>query len=131
MSDHDRPRGRDARVVALIVAGRTARETADEVGCSLSTVTRTRARWRDLITEQRDEIAEQAAAAMLAAVPRAAARMVALVESPVPGIALAASRYIVDSALRWRDQTEVERRLAALEASAPQRRGRPWGEVVA
>lgn len=41
------------------------------------------------------------------------------------GVRLAAARYVLDAALRWRDQTEVERRLAALEAATAQQR-RPW-----
>lgn len=123
MTAHDAPRGRDRIIVAALVSGATRAEAAEQAGCSTATVDRCHARWRDLITEQRDEVAERVAASMLALVPEAVAAYADLVRSTVPGIRLAAARDVVGHALRWRDQTEVERRLSELEAAAPRR---PW-----
>lgn len=115
MDTDELPRGRDAVVVAALVAGRTYAEAAAVADCSTGTVRRTRQRWADHITAERSELAEQAAAAMLALVPEAVAAYTALVRSPAPGVRLAAARDVMSGTLRWMDSTAFDRRLTALE----------------
>ena len=124
MTNTDRARGRDQVLVAAYIAGATHRDAAERAGCSERTARRAYERHRDRIVAERDEMAERVAAEMLALVPAAADAYRDLVQSNVPGIRLAAARDVVSHALRWRDATEVEARLAALEATAPPRR--PW-----
>ena len=86
MSADDAPRGRDRIIVSALVAGATRAEAAERAGCSTATVDRCRARWRDLIVEQRDEVAKRVAASMLALVPAAVDAYRDLVQSNMPGI---------------------------------------------
>jgi len=125
MGASEQPRGRDAVLVAAYIAGATHAEAAERADSSTSTARRVHARWRDHITTERDALAEQAAARLLDLIPQAVEAFAALVDSPVPGVRLAAARYVLDAALRWRDQTETERRLAALEAATAQQ-PRTW-----
>ena len=124
MTTDDTPRGRDALIVAALIAGATTRAAADAADCSESTVRRTRRRWDDHITAERGALAEQAAAAMLALVPQAVAAYSALVVSQVPGIRLAAARDVMTHTLRWLDSTAFERRLTALEQQTEP--AHPW-----
>ena len=128
MTSTDQPRGRDQVLVAAYIAGATHTDAAQRAGCSERTARRAYERHRDRIVAERDALAALAAARLLAAVPQAAQRLAGLVDSPVPGIALAASRYIMDAALRWRDASEIERRLAELEADRdqPAEQWTPW-----
>jgi hypothetical protein len=119
MSRSKQPSARDQVLIAAYVAGGTHRQAASQGDVSVSTARRIYERHREHIMAQRDGNAERAAALLLAAVPRAAHRMVTLVDSDREELALAASRFILDSALKWRDQTEVERRVAALEQQSP------------
>jgi hypothetical protein len=128
MGAPEQPRGRDAVLVAAYIAGATHADAAARADCSTSTARRAHARWRDHITTERDALAEQAAARLLNLIPQAVEAFAALVASPVPGVRLAAARYVLDAALRWRDKTEVERRLSELEADRdqPTERWQPW-----
>lgn len=121
MSSEGEPRGRDAAIVAAAVAGRSRAATVADLGCSLRTVDRVRHTWRDRIRDERDRVAEEAAAAMLDLIPAALRAYADLVDSPQPAIRLGAARDIVTNALRMRDATEIERRIAELEAQR-----RPW-----
>jgi hypothetical protein len=128
MSSIEQPRGRSRLVVAALVAGHSTREAADQAGVSYSTARRVRQRWSDHITAERDRLAEQAAARLLDLIPQAVEAFAALVASPVPGVRLAAARYVLDAALRWRSESELERRLRELEADRdqPTEQWTPW-----
>lgn len=134
MSTNDAPRGRERVIVAALIAGQTYRDTADRAGCSVATVTRVRAKWKAYITAGREEVAEQAAAQLLAMVPRAAAALNQLIDSPLPAVRLSAVRYVLDGALRWRDTVEFERELRALEADRDQppaaEQWQPWAGKI-
>jgi hypothetical protein len=119
MASDDRPRGRDAVICAALIARATNGQAARQADVSERTAARVREKHREYVMAERDANAERAAALLLAAVPRAAHRMVTLVDSDREELALAASRFILDGALKWRDQTEVERRVAALEQQSP------------
>jgi hypothetical protein len=88
---------------------------ARDGGCSASTVAHARRRWREHIREERDRLAEEVAASMLALVSAAVQAYSDLLSSNVPAVRLGAARDVVSHALRWRDAQEVEARLTALE----------------
>lgn len=106
---------RTDEIVRLTAIGWTQRQIANDLGVSESTVKRQRAAHRDRITQLRDQAAEDAAAVIGSLVPKALRRLAELIDSPNDPVALGASKFVVDAALRWREQTEVERRLQALE----------------
>jgi hypothetical protein len=117
MSQDDKVRGpRDRLIIAATVSGQTQEQTARDVGCSVSTVSRARSRHADQIDQERSSLAEQQANRLLAGVGGASDRMIALVQSDSETVALSASKYLLDSALRWRESVSMEQRLSRLES---------------
>ncbi len=115
MSNFETPEGRDLIVAQMTVAGRSVAHIASELSISPSTIYRTRASNRDWIDARRSEKAEEVAAALLAATDQALVRIVSLLQSPNDGVALGAAKFVLDSASKWHQEIEVERRLSALE----------------
>ncbi len=124
MNPDDTPEGRDLIVAQMTVAGRSVAHIASELSISPSTIHRSRAANREWIDARRTERAEEVAATLLAAVDGALTRLVSLLQSPNDGVALGAAKFVLDSASKWHQEIEVERRLSALEER--HRRGEIW-----
>lgn len=114
---------RHDEVIRLTALGWTREAVADAVDLSARQVDRVRAANRDQIRAIRDDQAEATAAAINSLVPKAIRRLHALIDSPLDNVALGASRYVVDAALRWRDAAEIEQRIRALEEGTDEH---PW-----
>lgn len=131
MSANDTPRGRDQIIVAALIAGHTTKAVAQQAGCSEATVHRTRRRWADHISRERQANAEQTAAILLALIPKAARALNTLLDSPHEAVRLGAVRTAFAEALRWREQVATEREIADLASAVEQIRDphmttRPW-----
>ena len=68
----------------------------------------------------------EAAGLLAAATTTAARRLAEIAEDPEPRYALPASRSILDLASRYRSDTELETRIAALEMAAGLRTDQAW-----
>ena len=107
---------RDLQIAAMTVAGRSAAEITSEIGCSPSTVHRTRRTWRAWIDHSRQEMAERVAGDLLSLCANAASALADLLRSRNESIKLGAIRTTLDAASKWREAADLERRIASLEA---------------
>ena len=107
---------RDLQICAATVAGHTASQIVSEVGCSPSTVHRTRRRFRDWIDQSRTEVAERVSADLLDLCANAATALGSLLTARNESVRLGACRTVLDTAAKWRDLTDIERRISALES---------------
>ncbi len=107
---------RDLQIAAMTVAGRSTAEIASEVSVSPSTVKRTRARFRDWIDQSRSEVAERVSADLLDLCSNASAALGGLLTARNENVRLGAIRTVLDAAAKWRDSTDIERRISALES---------------
>lgn len=114
---------RNGEIVRLTAIGWTRDRVAEAMNVSPRTVDRVRADNRVEIRRLRDDQAEATAAALNSLVPRAIRRLHLLIDSPLDAVALGASKFIVESALRWRDAAEIEQRIRALEEGTDDH---PW-----
>jgi hypothetical protein len=110
------PEGQDLVIATLTAAGKSSPFIASELGVSVSTVKRARARHRDWIATARTERAEETATRLLAATDQALDRLIALVGSRNEPTALGASKFLIDSARSWHHELDLEARLEEIEA---------------
>ena len=116
MNSHDTPEeARELRICGMTVTGSTVAAICSELDISASTVYRTRRRFRQWIDLTRQEIAEQVAAELMSLSTTAVGRLRQLLNSQNDAIALGACRTVLDSAGRWHQDLDVERRLSRLE----------------
>ena len=112
----DSPFSEDVLLLSL-ARGASHRQAAVDAGCSPSTVTR---RLQDgafklRVTACRSEILGRSSGLLADATLTAAKKLKALCRSENDVVALAASKAVLEMAGRYRDQTEIVERLAALE----------------
>ena len=116
MTMTDQPRSRDLAIIEAVAGGLSTRQTAEHVGCSTATVTRTRRRYRDRINALSDERWEALAAHAGRAVPKALSTLLELMDSPVDAVRLGASKAVIDAAIRLREAHDLTQRITVLEA---------------
>ena len=110
-----RPSGRDLVVATMSAQGRSVARIATEVEVSPQVVVRTRRRHRAWIDAERERVSEEVAAGLITLAEDALDGLRDMLRSPVDPVKLGACRFVLESALKWRDQIDTERRLAALE----------------
>lgn len=103
--------------ILAMAEGKTAREASDLAGIAESTGYKRlkESAWQAAIAEKRAEVLETAAARLGAGLTEAVDTLVRLLKSESESIQLSAARALLDQAPRYRDATELERRLIALE----------------
>jgi hypothetical protein len=111
--------GGDATQIAALAGGATYEAAAKQAGVSEWTVRRRldNADFRRQVDEARAELLEQAMAQLSRAATGAATTLVMLLAKDVPAtVRLGASRAILDTLLRWREQASLAERLDRVEA---------------
>jgi hypothetical protein len=122
MADRGRHRGRagaDAALVTALAVGATAEQAAERAGVSARTVHRrlADAEFKRRVDDARAELLGRAMARLSAATTEAVTTLVLLLKADVPpAVRLGAARSILDTALRWREQDELARRLDNVES---------------
>jgi predicted transcriptional regulator len=110
---------RDARLAALVAAGKTYEEAGAELGVSKSTVARAARdpEFRRAVDAIREHAIEAGLGVLCSAFAAAAGELARLVRegTPADAIRLGAARTVIESVLKVRDQVEVIRRLNDLE----------------
>ena len=109
----------DSALITALAAGGTVEATAKTAGVSERTVYRRLddPAFRRRVVEARDEMLEQAMAQLSRAATGATTTLVMLLAKDVPAtVRLGASRAILDTLLRWREQTSLAERLDRIEA---------------
>ena len=118
MTAKPRRSSRAHQAVIALAAGETIAAAARQAGCS----TRTISRWLDdpdfvaKIERERATIIGQAVSRLGAAAGRSVEVLVELLGDILPTVRLSAARAVLDGLLKLRQEVEVERRLAAIEA---------------
>ena len=118
MSASVRSKG-DAVLIAALAGGATCEAAAKQAGVSERTVRRRLedSAFRQRVAEARDEMLAQAMAQLSRAAAGAATTLVLLLAKDVPAtVRLGASRAILDTLLRWREQASLAERLDRIEA---------------
>jgi transposase-like protein len=116
-------RGRQTADEALALAlatGQTLRAAAQTAGVGERTATRrwTDAAFRRRVGELRGEMTARAAGRLVEGMTAAADKLRQLVDAADERVALAAAKELLAAAVRIREATELEERLAELEARA-------------
>jgi hypothetical protein len=110
----------DGLLAAGLAAGLEIAEAAKVANVSESTAYR-RLRdpaFRHLVAELRGKMVEQAVGRLAASMTKAADRLVKLLDSKSERVRLNTAKAIIGMVQKLREQTEIEDRLAALEAAA-------------
>jgi hypothetical protein len=115
----------DDKLLLALAAGMTVPGAAAQAGCSERTVRRRLADpdFQARVRRVRADMLDRAAGALSAASVKAAAALAKLLDSDKEPVVLGAARVLLDSVLKVREQTELERRLAALEQAEQARKG--------
>ncbi len=109
----------EAALVAALAAGRTVAEAAALSGVSERTAYRRKSdpHFQRRVDAARGELFERALGRLADGMIEAADTLVRNLAAPQPTVQVRAATAILDRALRLREATETERRLAQLEAS--------------
>jgi hypothetical protein len=121
---HRGRRNADEALATLLAAGRTLRDAAAAAGIAERTAAR---RWADpefrtRVGQLRSDMVAAAAGTMADGMSSAAGTLKSLLESPSDTVRLGASRAMIELGVKLRESDELERRVAALEASLNQRK---------
>jgi hypothetical protein len=116
----------DENLVAYLAQGLTVEDAAAKAGVSRATAFRRLQdeSFRRRVREAKSAELARAQAVLSSIAVSAAVTLGQLLASPSEKIRLAAARVALDQAVRFRDATELEERIAALEASAAARENR-------
>ena len=117
------------KAAEVLAAGGSAAEAARAAKVAPRTIRRWRADeviFVDAIDASRTRMLGEAAGLLAAATTAAARRLAEIAEDSEPRYALPASRSILDLASRYRSDTELETRIAALEMAAGLRSDQAW-----
>jgi hypothetical protein len=117
---HRGRRNADEPLALALAAGRTLRDAAASVGVAERTATR---RWADpefrsRVAELRGEMVGQALGRMADGMGEAAAKLRELLSAKSESVSLGAARALLELTVKLRETTELEQRLAALEAAS-------------
>lgn len=119
-----RKRAYHERMVGAFIEHTRLENVANAVPCSVRTVQRWRAvpEWWAEVEAARGEVVRDAIARLRNGLPHAAERLVKVArESPADGVAVRAALAVIEAHGHLTERTELERRLAALEAALAQR----------
>lgn len=106
------------KAAQVLAAGGSTSDAAKAAGVTSRTVRKWKADeviFADAVDASRSRMLGEAAGLLAASATTAARRLAEIAEDPEPRYALPAARSILDLASRYRSDTELESRLAALE----------------
>jgi hypothetical protein len=107
-------------LIAALAGGSTIRDAASQAGVAESTVYRRLddANFCRQVSEVRGEMLERAVGAMADASTKAAGKLKDLLDAESEHVQLSAARSILELGVKLREATELEKRIAELEARA-------------
>lgn len=113
----------DELLVAALASGKAVKDAAGEAGVSERTAFRRleQADFCRRVAELRGRMVESAAGRLAAAAGAACETLTKLLSASSESVQLAAAKTILDQAVRLREVTDLERRLAALEEACSRR----------
>jgi transposase-like protein len=108
------------KAVTLLVSGKSQRDTAKELGINEKTLYR----WLEetdfylALREKQERVIREAERLLGSAISTAVKKLVSIIEDPEtsPSVQVSSCRILLDSALKYRQNLEIEDRISRLES---------------